>query len=127
MTRHVQRIDHVGILVRSIDESLPYFVHTLGLQLVADEVRPDGTVRLAYLAAGDTTIQLVEPLEDGHNTRALAMSGEGLHHICLEVDDLEATLSDLPGEQAQPIEVGGRGRLVAFLRHRPCGVLTELT
>lgn len=127
MGERVRRVDHVGILVRSVDESLAYFTDTLGLRLVADEVRSDGTVRLAYLEAGGTTIQLVEPLVAGDGADTLRRRGEGLHHVCFEVDDLRATLGALPGEAAQPIEEGGRNCRVAFLAFRPNGVLVELS
>jgi methylmalonyl-CoA epimerase len=122
----VRRIDHIGILVRSIDEALAYYVSTLGLRLVGDEVRADGVVRLAYLVAGDTTVQLVEPLVNGELADALVDRGEGLHHICFEVGNLAEALTELPGESDRPIERGGRGRNVAFLGHRPNNALIEL-
>ena len=123
----MRRIDHVGILVRSIERSLDYYTSTLGLELVADGPRPDGSVRLAYLTAGDTTVQLVEPLVDGPTARLLAASGEGIHHICFSVDDLRSVLDGLPGEGDQPIEDGGLGCRVAFLAAGPDGVLIELS
>lgn len=122
----VRRIDHIGILVRSIDAALGYYVSTLGLRLVHDEVRADGVVRLAYLAAGDTVVQLVEPLRDGALAEALSEGGEGLHHICFEVGNLAEDLSNIPGESDRPIERGGQGRSVAFLGHRPNNALIEL-
>ena len=123
----MRRIDHVGIVVRSIDASLDYYTKILGLDLIADGPRPDGSVRLAYLAAGDTTVQLVEPLALGPVAHALELMGEGLHHICFAVDDLEAALSGLPGEGDQPVEDGGLGCRVAFLSAVPSGVRIELS
>lgn len=124
---HVHRIDHVGIVVRSIDASLEYYVSTLGLTVLEDGPRPDGTVRLAYLSAGDTTLQLVEPLTDGPATRFLESNGEGLHHVCFAVNSLEATLAALPGERGNAIEEGGRGCRVSFLATRPNNLLIELS
>lgn len=123
-TRH---IDHVGILVRSIDRAAPYYVETLGLVLEDDGPRPDGTVRLAYLRGeGATTIQLVEPLTDGPAARALAVHGEGLHHVCFMVDELEPALAALPGQEGSTVELGGRGSRTAFLSSGPVGVRIEL-
>jgi methylmalonyl-CoA epimerase len=123
----VRRIDHVGILVRSIDASLPFYRETLALELVADETRPDGTVRLAYLEAGDTTVQLVEPLTDGPAARYLAAKGEGLHHICFDVDDIRAALDRIPGQEGPAIVDGGRGCRVAFLAEPTTPVLVEFS
>lgn len=123
-TRH---IDHVGILVRSIDRAVPYYVETLGLILEDVGPRPDGTVRLAYLRGeGLTMIQLVEPLTDGPAARALAAHGEGLHHICFMVDELEPALAALPGQEGSTMELGGRGSRTVFLSSGPAGVRIEL-
>ena len=99
----------------------------IALVLIADGPRPDGSVRLAYLAAGDTTVQLVEPLVGGPVADALEATGEGLHHICFAVDDLESALRGLPGERNQPVEDGGLGCRVAFLATVPSGVRIELS
>lgn len=123
----VRRIDHVGVVVRSIDDSLPFYVETLGLRLVADAPRPDGTVRLAYLEAGDTTVQLVQPLGDGPAAEFLLGHGEGLHHICFEVDDIRSTLDHIVGAEDTVIEDGGRGCRVAFISGQDGNVLVEFS
>lgn len=122
----IQRIDHIGIRVRSIDASLGYYTDVLGLELIADEIRPDGTVRLAYLSAGESTVQLVEPLGDGPSADRLREAGEGLDHICFAVDDLSAALAEIPGEGDRVIDAGGRGSVVAFLTTHPNETLVEL-
>jgi methylmalonyl-CoA epimerase len=127
MSAEMRRIDHVGIAVRSIDASLAYYMGTLGLALVADGPRPDGMVRLAYLEAGDTTLQLVEPLRAGPVADFIDRHGEGLHHVCFEVDDLEGVLAAVPGEDGDGITMGGLGCRVAFLKDRPNSVLIELS
>lgn len=123
----VKRIDHVGIVVADIDASLPFYVGTLGLRLVADAPRPDGTVRLAYLEAGDTTVQLVQPLLAGPAADYLTANGEGLHHICFEVGDLQATIDQIAGAERSVIEDGGRGCKVAFMSDLSEPVLFELS
>src|SRR5699024_3527596 len=111
----------------SVDQALDYYRTTLGLELIEDGPRPDGSVRLAYLRAGDTTLQLVQPLIDGPAARRLATDGEGLHHICFEVDDLQRALDGIPGEAERVIEDGGMGCRVSFLGNGPDGVLIELS
>lgn len=123
----VRRIDHIGIVVRSIDEAVGYYVSTLGLTVLEDGPRPDATVRLAYLAAGDTILQLVEPLTDGPAARFLATHGEGLHHVCFDVANLREALDSIPHANSLAVEAGGRGCQVAFLADRPNNVLIELS
>lgn len=106
---------------------MDYYIATLGLKVVHDGPRPDGTVRLAYLAAGDTTVQLVEPLADGPVARFLESNGEGLHHICFAVERLRPMLDSLPSEVGVTIEDGGMGCRIAFLSTRPNDVLIELS
>ena len=79
----VSGIDHIGLLVRDIDASLPYFVEKLGFALLSDErTAASGGARLAYLDAGNVTLQLVSPTgESGPIAEFLAANGEGLHHI----------------------------------------------
>lgn len=125
----VAGIDHVALLVRDIDASLPYFTDQLGFTLLSDERSPaSGGVRLAYLDAGNIIIQLVCPLaESGPLVDHLATKGEGLHHICLTVDDIDRTLTDLAPGTDVPVVVGGRGRRTAFVPERPSNLIIELT
>jgi methylmalonyl-CoA epimerase len=123
----IERIDHVAIAVHAIDASLPYYRDELRLVLVHDEVLPEIGVRLAYLDAGNTMVQLVEPIADGPVATFLAEHGEGLHHICFAVEAIPTVLQSLAGETQARIFMGGRKRRCAFLLHRPNGLLTELT
>jgi methylmalonyl-CoA/ethylmalonyl-CoA epimerase len=123
----IERIDHVAIAVRAIDASLPYYRDELRLVLAHDEMLPEVGVRLAYLDAGNTMVQLVEPLADGPIATFLAEHGEGLHHICFAVADIPTMLQNLTGEPDARVFRGGRKRRCAFLLNRPNGVLTELT
>jgi methylmalonyl-CoA epimerase len=122
-----RRIDHIGVVVHDIDAAAHAWAPGLGFRLahVADVL--DGTVRLAYLDIGDTTLQLVQPLAPGALAEWLAAHGEGLHHICLEVDAIPAALDGLDDRGARFIYRGGRGSDVCFLGEPRCGVLVELT
>jgi methylmalonyl-CoA/ethylmalonyl-CoA epimerase len=125
----VAAIDHIGLLVRDIDESLSYFTERLGFSLISDELtQASGGARLAYLDAGNVILQLLTPTgESGPIADALASRGEGLHHICLAVDDIHATVNELAPDQDVPIVLGGRDRLTCFLPDRPGGLIIELT
>ena len=123
-----KRIDHIGVAVRDIGAALPFYVDVLGMRVSVDVVLADGSARLAYLEAGDTTLQLVQPLAPGPVADFLSTHGEGLHHICFAVEDLVDAIEALPGDEATDgIYVGGRQCRVSFIGARPNGVVLELT
>ena len=123
----VNHVDHIAVLVRDVDESLPAFLQRFGLTLLQDERLPEAGVRVAYLDAGNTLIQLVEPLGPGPLLDHLEQHGEGLHHVCFAVGDIEATIARLAPGTAVPVRIGGRGRRTAFLPPGPSGLRAELT
>jgi methylmalonyl-CoA/ethylmalonyl-CoA epimerase len=123
----IEHVDHIAIAVHDIDASLPYYRDELRLTLAHDELLPDIGVRLAYLQAGNTMVQLVQPTRDGAVAHFLAARGEGLHHICFAVDDIPAVLGRLKGEEDAQVFMGGRERRCAFLLNQPNGLITELT
>lgn len=94
----IRRIDHVGVLVRSIAETLPLYTELLGFSADSPVELPEQQVRVAFLRAGDDRIELLEPTApDCTLAKVLARRGEGLLHICLEVDDIEGELRRLEG------------------------------
>lgn len=127
------RLDHIGVAVRSIEEVLPLWRDVLGLELEAIEDVPEVRVRVAKLSTGNTTIELVEPCAGEEATRRfLEKRGEGIHHVCLEVEDLAAATAELSRRGLAPIlaapREGAGGRLVNFLSPKDAhGVLIELS
>ena len=120
-------VDHVGVVVRDIDGALPYFTERLGLAILEREEQPWNGVRVVYLAAGSTVLQLVEPTGPGPVRDHLDVQGEGLHHVCFAVPDIPAALPVLaPGAEVR-VGLGGRGRRACFLPVHPSGVRIELT
>jgi methylmalonyl-CoA/ethylmalonyl-CoA epimerase len=128
-------IDHVAIVVCSIDEALPRYRALFGWEAI-DEPRVFASqhVRLCFLAPGDgqgTKVELVEPIDEGSGVaRFLATRGEGLHHVCLTSDDLAGDLEALAAAEAELIDreprPGAHGE-VAFIHPRTLnGVLWEL-
>ena len=127
----LKKIDHIGIVVRSIEEALKVYRDALGLPLAHVQEVPEQQVRIAFLPIGDCEIELVEPTAaDSGVARFLEKRGEGLHHICFEVEDIEAALRDLAAKGVRLIDrqprQGAIGR-VAFLHPKSAhGVLIEL-
>ena len=126
------KIDHLGIAVRSISDSLGFYREALGLELSGTETVEDQGVNIALLPAGQSRIELLEPLSDESPVgRFIARRGEGIHHICYEVDDLASKLDDLRSRGVRLLDGyprrGAEGKLVAFLHPASThGVLVEL-
>ncbi|MFI5340322.1 MAG: VOC family protein [Candidatus Methylomirabilales bacterium] len=90
------RLDHVGILVRSIQEALPLYIELLGLTADPAVELTEQQVRVVFLHAGDGQIELLEPMtSDCLLAQVLEKRGEGLLHLCLEVEDIEGVLRKL--------------------------------
>jgi methylmalonyl-CoA/ethylmalonyl-CoA epimerase len=123
-------VDHVGIVVADADEAASRFAARFGLEVVHDEVVDEVGARLVYLAGADrgvpTTIQLVEPVRQGPIQTHFDQRGEGVHHVCLAVTDLDATLAALDGEDDARVFSGGRQRRCCMLAGQTCGTLIEL-
>jgi len=124
----IRGIDHIAVVVADIEDATRQYETVLGLPLVHDERLEALNVRLAYVGAGEHLVQLVQPLGDGPLARFLATRGEGLHHYCLQVDDIDAALDELSDAANRPAVVtGGRGRRACFLPLELNGVPIELT
>jgi methylmalonyl-CoA epimerase len=125
------RIDHIGIVVRDIQEALKVYETALELPLSQVVEVPDQKVEVAFLAVGGSNLELVQPTSDDTGTaKFLQKRGEGVHHICIEVEDLESALARLKACGVQLIDEiprkGAHGR-VAFVHPRGAhGVLVEL-
>jgi methylmalonyl-CoA epimerase len=125
------RIDHIGIIVRDIHEALQVYESALGLPLGGIAEVHDQQVEVAFLPVGESQIELVQPTADGTGVaKFLEKRGEGIHHICLEVDDIESALAQLKARGVRLIDEeprqGVHGR-VAFIHPKAThGVLLEL-
>ncbi|HXF03972.1 MAG TPA: methylmalonyl-CoA epimerase [Blastocatellia bacterium] len=126
------KIDHIGIAVRSLDEALAFFSDALGLQCTGRETVAEQGVRVAFLPVGESRLELLEPIhEDSPVGRFLRKRGEGIHHICLMVDDIDVALADLRARNVRLVDetprCGAEGRKIAFLHPSSShGVLIEL-
>lgn len=127
----IKKLDHVAIAVRDLGEAARALGLALGLKVTHAEERPDQGVKIAILPLDNAEIELLEPLDpQGGVARFLERRGEGLHHLCLEVEDVDAELQALAGKGVELIDRAGRpgvaGR-IGFLHPRAArGVLIEL-
>jgi methylmalonyl-CoA/ethylmalonyl-CoA epimerase len=129
---NARKLHHIGIVVRDLDDVLRFYRDALGLPLTGVEDVPDQGVKIAFLPGGDTEIELVQPTEStGGVAGFLEKRGEGLHHICFEVDDIETALAELAAQGVRLIDekpkVGPHGQKMAFVHPKSAhGVLVEL-
>jgi methylmalonyl-CoA/ethylmalonyl-CoA epimerase len=128
----IKKIDHVAIVVEDIDESLSFWRDALGLQLQEQRDVPVEKSRIAFLPLGDSEIELVQPTTpDSGIAKYLAKRGQGLHHVCLEVDDIDGMLVELQARGVRMINdlprISPDGRRYAFVHPESAGgVLVEL-
>lgn len=126
------KINHLGIATKGIDEALKFWEDALGLENVHTETVEEQKVRVAMLPLGESRVELLEPTsEDSPISKFLEKRGGGIHHIAVEVDDIEAALAKLKAQGARLIDekpkIGAEGCLVAFVHPAASGgVLLEL-
>jgi methylmalonyl-CoA/ethylmalonyl-CoA epimerase len=128
----IKRVDHIAIVVDDIDEALKFWRDSLGLELLQMEEVPEQESVVAFLPVGDGEIELVKPTsEESGVARYLHKRGPGIHHICFEVDDVQATLDSLKQKGVRLINeeamTGSGGKKIAFIHPESTnGVLVEL-
>jgi len=126
------KINHLGIATNGIDEALKFWGGALGLENVHTEIVEDQKVRVAMLPIGESRVELLEPTsEDSPISKFLAKRGGGLHHIAVEVENIEAALAKMKQAGMRLIDetprLGAENCLVAFVHPSSSGgVLLEL-
>ncbi|MBA2493637.1 MAG: methylmalonyl-CoA epimerase [Acidobacteria bacterium] len=126
------KINHLGIATKGIKEALKFWEDALGLENVHTEVVADQKVRVAMLPIGEIRIELLEPTsEDSPIQKFLEKRGGGIHHIAIEVENIEEALAKLKREGMRLIDekprIGAEDCLVAFVHPSSAnGVLLEL-
>ncbi len=125
------KINHVAIVVQDIDSALNFWEQTFGLELDHVEEVPLQKSKVAFLPVGESEIELVQPTtSDSGLANFLEKRGEGMHHICIEVEDIDAALAELKSKGVRLInEVPEElpGRKMAFIHPKAAnGVLVEL-
>jgi len=129
----IKKIDHIGIAVKDINSVLGFYAEALGLENLGYEVVEDQGVRVAFLPVGESRLELLEPLDDNSPVaKFIAKRGEGIHHICLDVEDVSETLGEMKQRGLQLIDQsprpGAHHKEVAFVHPKASsGVLIELS
>lgn len=127
-----KKINHIGIAVRNLEASLPFYRDILGMNFEGTEEVAEQKVRVAFLQVGESRIELLEPTApDSPVARFLEKNGEGIHHLAYEVEDIDVALADLKQKGVRLIDelprLGAHGAKIAFVHPRASGgVLTEL-
>ncbi len=127
------KLHHIGIAVKSIEARLKIWRDILGLELVRIEEVPDQKVKVAVLPLKHINIELLEPVsEESTVSKFIEKRGEGLHHICIEVDNIDTMLANMKENNIKLIDevprVGASGNKIAFIHPKDMGgVLIELS
>jgi len=128
----IKNINHIAIIVPELEGALEFWEGALGLTLERTASVPEEGVDVAFLPIGGSNVELLKPtVADSGVARFLEKRGPGIHHLCFEVDDIEATMADLRARDIQLIneqaQTGHGGRKYAFVHPKSTGgVLVEL-
>jgi methylmalonyl-CoA/ethylmalonyl-CoA epimerase len=128
----ILKVDHIGIAVPSLEESLKFYEGVLGLKAEDTEVVEAQKVKVAFLPTGDSELELLESTSpDGPIAKFIEKKGAGIQHVALRVDDIEAALQELKGAGVKLIDekprYGAGGAKIAFLHPKATGgVLLEI-
>jgi methylmalonyl-CoA epimerase len=126
-------IDHIGIAVQNLDESLKFWEGALGIKCTGVETVEDQKVRTAFLPIKESEVELLEATSpDSPIAKFIEKKGEGIHHIAMRVDNLEAALEELKGKGVRLIDetprLGAGGAMIAFVHPKATGgILLELS
>ena len=128
----IEKIDHIGIAVRSIEKTSKLLSNILGLKVAGKEIVEEQKVKVAFLPLGDSELELLESTSpEGPIARFIEKKGEGIQHIAFRVDNIEKALEKLKKEGVRLIDekprYGAGGAKIAFLHPKSTnGILIEL-
>jgi len=127
----IKKVHHVGVVVRDMEQAMRFYRDTLGLPVHKLQTIQEQGVEAALLTLGDSEIELLEPVvPDTGIARYLERKGEGLHHVCFQVDDVERALFDLKEKGTELIDqqtrIGIAGRICFLHPTAMDGTLVEL-
>jgi methylmalonyl-CoA/ethylmalonyl-CoA epimerase len=127
----VNKIHHIAIGVENIEAGLPFWRDALGLKVEHIEEVPSQKARVAFLPVGESEVELVQPTDPGTGmAKFIQERGGGMHHLCLEVEDIEQALAELKAKGVRLIDENAQvlpGRKMAFIHPKSTGgVLVEM-
>ncbi|MDK2919433.1 MAG: methylmalonyl-CoA/ethylmalonyl-CoA epimerase [Candidatus Petromonas sp.] len=129
----VLKVDHIGIAVKNLDETLKFYTEALGLELHGTETVEEQKVKVAFLPVGDTEVELLESTApDGPIARFIEKKGEGIQHVAFRVENIEEAIAHMKEKGFRMIDekprYGAGGAKIAFMHPKSShGVLVELS
>ena len=129
---NISHIEHIGIAVKSLEESIPYYENILGLKCYKIEEVADQKVKTAFFMVGQTKIELLEPTSpESTIANFIEKKGEGMHHIAYKVDSVSDSLAEAESKGVRLIDKAPRGgadglKIACLHPKSTCSVLTEL-
>ncbi|MFE8695531.1 methylmalonyl-CoA epimerase [Cytobacillus sp. FJAT-53684] len=122
----IKKIDHIGIAVRSLEEALPFYTEILQLPLIGIEEVESEKLKVAFLKAGETKLELLEPTSaESAVAKFIEKRGEGLHHVALGVDSIQERINEMKEKGIRMIQdvpkTGAGGAQVAFIHPKSTG------
>ncbi|MEN6414314.1 MAG: methylmalonyl-CoA epimerase [Veillonellales bacterium] len=129
------KVDHIGIAVKDLEQAKKFYTEVLGLTVAGEEVVAEQKVKVAFVPSGDSELELLESTtSDGPIAKFIEKNGghEGIQHIALKVDNIEAALADLKAKGVRLIDqvprYGAGGASIAFVHPKATGgILLELS
>jgi methylmalonyl-CoA/ethylmalonyl-CoA epimerase len=129
----VLRVDHIGIAVKDLEEAKKFYSEMLGIKATGDEVVEQQKVKVCFFPCGDSELELLESTSpDGPIAKYIEKNGQGIQHLALRVDNIEAALADLKEKGVRLIDekprYGAGGASIAFVHPKATGgILLELS
>lgn len=129
----VLKLDHIGIAVKDLEESLKFYEDILGLKCEGTEVVEEQKVKVAFLPVGDTEVELLESTdEEGPIAKFIEKKGEGIQHLAFRVENIEAAIEEMKEKGVKMIDekprYGAGGAKIAFCHPKSTnGILVELS
>lgn len=129
---NIKALDHISIAVHDVAEAAAFFEKSFGLKVAHTEDIPEQGVKVAFIELGGVSIELIQPLDESSSLhKYLSKRGPGMHHIALNVDDIESCLANMKATGSRLIDEiprkGAHGKKIAFVYpNKSTGVLIEL-
>jgi methylmalonyl-CoA/ethylmalonyl-CoA epimerase len=128
----ITKIDHIGIAVANLDETVKFYTDMLGMKIEKTETHAEQKVKVAFLPVGDTELELLESTDpEGPIARFIKSKGEGIQHIAFQTENIEKAIAELKSKGMRMIDdkprSGAGGTKIAFLHPKfTYGVLVEV-
>ncbi|MDP2961092.1 MAG: methylmalonyl-CoA epimerase [candidate division Zixibacteria bacterium] len=127
----INKIEHIGIAVKSIDKAAKFYSNILNLKISEKIDVPQRKIRIAFVQVSETKMELLESMEEGSVIdKFIQKKGEGIHHICFEVEDFDKVVAELKDKKIELVDeprTGAEGKRIVFLQPKNAfGVLIEL-